>query len=148
MSYPSQPVCWSWPVPALERAEEVERLVTRGLSRGAAEMVLDDWAGHRLARFHDGRCAVCPAGGADVEDHDHRTGLVRGHLCRSCNRREPYPQHAEMFDRYRERPPAVILGISRYYVGYAWTDGWWENEVGARMLTGNPGWVRVTETDS
>ncbi len=33
-------------------------------------------------------CALCPATGRLVIDHDHETGLVRGLLCCSCNNRE------------------------------------------------------------
>lgn len=43
----------------------------------------------RLLAGQDGACAVCrrpPAGAFDLEvDHDHRTGAVRGLLCRACN---------------------------------------------------------------
>ena len=36
----------------------------------------------------DGHCAVCGATGKLVADHDHKTGLLRGLLCRACNQRE------------------------------------------------------------
>ena len=32
------------------------------------------------------RCAMCGTGPVIECDHDHRTGLVRGYLCRDCNR--------------------------------------------------------------
>jgi hypothetical protein len=47
----------------------------------------DDY--NRLLAAQDGKCAIC--GGLrrqnlDV-DHDHKTGLIRGLLCKRCNRR-------------------------------------------------------------
>lgn len=152
------PACWSWAIPTRTREEEVEYLVAQNalltnpddrLDRGSIEMLVEDWSYHRLTVFHSDRCAVCGRTtglGGLVDDHDHWTGLIRGLLCRSCNRREPYPQYAELFDLYRERPPTVILGVRRYYEGVTWPYGWWENEAWARLLTGNPEWTRVEET--
>jgi Recombination endonuclease VII len=86
----SDPVCWSWPVPRAPLA-------------GDDEAALHGW--------HDRRCAVC---GSDdprlVIDHDHGTGLVRGLLCPPCNRKEG-ARYGGVFDRYRQRPPASILGV-------------------------------------
>lgn len=42
-----------------------------------------------LLDLQDGRCGMCgetpSLGDRLIEDHDHRTGLIRGLLCRSCN---------------------------------------------------------------
>jgi hypothetical protein len=42
----------------------------------------------RLFAEQDGRCAICsrtnPSGSLDV-DHNHKTGAIRGLLCRRCN---------------------------------------------------------------
>lgn len=87
------PDCWSWDTRTPE-------------SQGDARS--------RLRAWHGGRCAVC--GYRDVrlvEDHDHETGLIRGLLCRSCNGREPHDDGP--FRKYRERPPAQILGIHLRY---------------------------------
>ena len=52
-----------------------------------------DWPlpepGTSLTKWQAGRCAWCGVTGRPlVEDHCHRTGLVRGLLCRSCNTAE------------------------------------------------------------
>ncbi|MFD9076613.1 endonuclease domain-containing protein [Streptomyces lasiicapitis] len=87
-----EPVCWSWGAAPSEGKDD--RFAFRA--------------------WHDGRCAVC--GYRDVrlvDDHDHDTGLIRGLLCRSCNGREPNDDG--LFRKYRERPPAQILGIYLRY---------------------------------
>lgn len=38
-----------------------------------------------LLRGQNGTCAICRAGEDWVVDHDHKTGAVRGVLCRQCN---------------------------------------------------------------
>lgn len=46
----------------------------------------DDY--HRMEHEQEGMCAICDGGGRMlhlVVDHDHRTGAVRGLLCRNCN---------------------------------------------------------------
>lgn len=82
----------------------------------AADVVADDEAGV-LARWQDGRCAICGKNRELVCDHDHETGLVRGWLCRSCNTTEGTNQEPDtIFARYRDRPPAAILGIAARYL--------------------------------
>jgi hypothetical protein len=152
-----EPACWSWPVPVVTREDEIERLIAENAlvsdsserrSPAAIRLATADWGGYLIRRFQGGRCAVCGERPLCilVKDHDHRTGLVRGWLCRSCNRQEPYPQYAGLFDLYRERPPAVILGVRSYYEGSGWPYGWWNDEALAIGLTGDPGWVRVEQT--
>jgi hypothetical protein len=90
----SDPACWSWPAPE-------------------AGQTVDDW--------HTELCAIC-GDPSETVDHCHRSGLVRGHLCRSCNRREG--RHAGgIYRRYRERPPAVIVGHTYPYDDTNWMDG-------------------------
>jgi hypothetical protein len=101
---------------ALER-RHIERLAARDpvcCSWDAAIPQGHDGDRSTLRAWHAGLCAVC--GYRDdrlVEDHDHDTGLIRGLLCRSCNGREPHDDG--LFRKYRERPPAQILGIRLRY---------------------------------
>lgn len=52
--------------------------------------LIGPWQEHlsSLHAWHDGRCGLCGFISGLVMDHDHRTGLERGLLCRSCNTRE------------------------------------------------------------
>ncbi|WP_432279202.1 endonuclease domain-containing protein [Nocardia brasiliensis] len=93
------PACWFWDAP--------ER---RCPSTGGAMYV-----------WQRGRCAICGVEGemgghwGMVLDHDHRTGLIRGWLCRCCNAAEGHPTRDGRRLNYRLRPPAAILGIRRIY---------------------------------
>ena len=75
-----------------------------------------------LRRWQAGACAMCSAFPKRLlVDHCHRTGLVRGLLCTSCNTAEGLG-NSPAFAAYRERPPAVILGVEEQY-GSPW-DGY------------------------
>lgn len=72
-----------------------------------------------LRRWQAGACAMCSASrGRLLVDHCHRTGLVRGLLCTSCNTAEGM-HSAPSFVAYRKRPPAVMLGVEEQY-GSPW----------------------------
>lgn len=72
-----------------------------------------------LRRWQDGACAMCSAlPNRLLVDHCHRSGLIRGLLCTSCNTAEGL-QDAPSFAAYRSRPPAVLLGMEEQY-GSAW----------------------------
>lgn len=88
----TQPACWSWPHP--------ERPVT-------------SWAD--VADWHADRCAACGYRRELVTDHCHKSGLVRGLLCRGCNVQEGCG-NPWWGDGYRARPPAVILGYTEPYL--------------------------------
>lgn len=94
------PACWDWPLPSDDLVEQCS--YENGL-------LLFEW--------QDGHCAVC---GSDwhklVEDHDHKTGLVRGYLCRRCNSGEGRNREPDtIYSKYRNRNPASILGIREVY---------------------------------
>lgn len=75
-----------------------------------------------LRRWQVGACAMCSASrGRLLVDHCHRTGLIRGLLCTSCNTAEGLSSSAA-FTAYRDRPPAVMLGVEEQY-GSPW-DGY------------------------
>jgi hypothetical protein len=88
------PACHSWPLPL-------------------PGQTLHDW-------FPE-LCAICLHGEGEVVDHCHRTGLVRGYLCWSCNRREGRASY-DPFRAYRRRPPAVIVGWTYQYDETNWCD--------------------------
>jgi hypothetical protein len=72
-----------------------------------------------LRRWQGGACAMCSASrGRLLVDHCHRTGLVRGLLCSSCNTAEGLGS-SPAFAAYRERPPAAMLGVAEQY-GALW----------------------------
>lgn len=108
------PGCWSWPT-ALDWTQvadyyggPVEALRQRFNEgeRSALRIAFAAW--------HDNRCAVCGFREKQlVTDHDHDTGLMRGLLCPSCNGSEPHNNGP--FQKYRERPPAQIIGIHLRY---------------------------------
>lgn len=111
-----EPACWSWSLPPVP------------------EEPLGDYMRmdvYLFIAFHDGRCAICGAAPADVEDHDHSTGMTRGYLCRGCNVQEGVSTHP-LFNRYRSRNPASILRVRLPYTGRGWEDGvpvgGWENQ--------------------
>lgn len=108
------PACWSWaPEITLDQiADEygwdAADFEPRFLNKEESALRV------ALAAWHGRRCAVCGFHALRlVDDHDHDTGLIRGLLCGSCNGREPYDNG--LFRKYRERPPAEILGIRLRY---------------------------------
>lgn len=72
-----------------------------------------------LRLWQAGACAMCSASrGRLLVDHCHRTGLVRGLLCASCNTAEAHSE-AAAFRAYRKNPPAAMLRIEEQY-GAPW----------------------------
>ncbi|MFE6904016.1 endonuclease VII domain-containing protein [Streptomyces sp. NPDC057717] len=86
----------------------------------------EQWPGPKIPRWYawwrlhdiqDGTCATCDAPAYAI-DHDHTTGLVRGLLCVSCNKREGMCWRRELdgghrgdpcFHAYWKHPPAAPL---------------------------------------
>lgn len=98
------PACWGWTVPDGFRPQDPDPDVS-GLG------AIEDWQA--------GRCAICASRASLVTDHDHSTGLVRGLLCQRCNTAEAF-RSVGPYGRYRERPPAAILGVqARYWDPFA-----------------------------
>ncbi|MFG2400838.1 endonuclease domain-containing protein [Streptomyces lydicus] len=94
------PSCHAWKVPG--------EAVPSHLSAAAA-----------LRLWQADACALCSASRRRLlVDHCHRTGLIRGLLCTSCNTAEAH-SGAAAFAAYRERPPTAMLGIKEQY-GSAW----------------------------
>jgi hypothetical protein len=103
---PAEPACWSWPVTDAHRAQAAQGFESDVWIRLGAEFICE---------WQQDRCAICAASSPRLElDHDHGTGLIRGWLCRSCNQAEGRRSDA-VFVMYRERPPAVMLGVREVY---------------------------------
>lgn len=137
------PDCWSWPAD-IGWAEVTEfyggavgdlRARFEAEEEHAVYMVLLAWQGDR--------CAVCSYRDPRlVRDHDHETGMVRGLLCRSCNGLEPHD--VGLFQKYRSRPPAQILGLRLRY--YDQRNGWSEpRPVIQRRLANHPAYALVAK---
>lgn len=124
----SAPACWSWPVP--DDVESWQPSVEYSVGTGEYQLpqsVVDDLiaigrtpegrARALLSWWQAGRCAMCGVTGVHLsEDHDHVSGLVRGHLCRRCNTREGmYGGEDNPFGRYRAKHPTLILGLELRY---------------------------------
>lgn len=64
-----------------------------------------------------GPCAMCGDNESLVDDHDHRTALIRGLLCVPCNKLEGWQQSQDKpFEGYRRKSPAIMLGLTiRYF---------------------------------
>lgn len=86
---------------------------TYGLGKGEYEA---------LFKAQGGKCAIC--GGTRKQrlsvDHCHKTQLVRGLLCRTCNGRlltaaRDKPETLRRAAYYLEYPPAVIYIGERFY---------------------------------
>lgn len=93
------PACWGWTVP--------ENLTLQGPDQDVSGLAA-------IEAWQAGRCGICATHGRLVTDHDHSTGLIRGLLCSRCNTAEVF-RDVGPYRRYRERPPAMILGVQARY---------------------------------
>ena len=86
---------------------------TYGITQDEKQQVID---------AQDGGCICAPWTGYDGRtrdlstDHDHKTGVVRGVLCKHCNdllgRIRDDPAYFRLMLQYLEDPPAVkVLGV-------------------------------------
>jgi hypothetical protein len=151
-----EPACWSWPIPPLPTLEGLLAQIETENARLPRDERRDPRAAHyhmvdgghrsQFDAFHARRCAVC-ACAVDrlVDDHHHASGLLRGRLCLGCNRAEGSSGHP-VFEAYRRRPPAVILGYRKFYVGVGWPNRWWNHQDQGRWLTGDPDWSQECAT--
>lgn len=63
-----------------ERVRAQDRVGYRRRTYDLAPETIED-----MRRIQGGVCAICEEGPPEWVDHDHRTGLVRGLLCKPCN---------------------------------------------------------------
>ena len=81
-----------------------------------------------MRKWQDGRCAGCGLPDSSlVEDHSHKTGLIRGYLCRSCNTLEGVSDNARWIRWRAGMNPATILGAKEIY------DGGWAHQAMLRL---------------
>lgn len=107
----SDPACWSWPLPT---DKEIQGYLM-SFSAGTRRYLGDARSLYVMGPWHAGRCAICGSDGdVLVNEHDHRTGLMRGRTCQSCNVREGL-NYGGVFAKYRERNPATICGVTERY---------------------------------
>ncbi len=95
----------------------------------------------RLFGEQGGHCATCP-GPAEVVDHCHRSGLVRGVLCYDCNHVEAlHARQAELgvhrggrcwFQSYWDHPPGAA---------FAWYRPYENRATASHFLTTPPAWA-------
>lgn len=126
-----EPACWSWTLPTPEDLSAFDTFDGWGALVGVTDDEADFLRSLRPSPdsvafnvFHDGRCAICGVTSDRrlVNDHDHLTGMIRGKLCRGCNTTEGFSRYP-VFQKYRERNPASILGVRLPYTGIGWEDG-------------------------
>lgn len=115
------PACWGWPVPRNPAPRDPASIFAPGetpertIARLRDSLRDPDVAGLAvIEEWQAGRCGICSMEAQLVTDHDHSTGLVRGLLCHSCNTAEAF-RTVGPYRRYRERPPAAILGVKASY---------------------------------
>lgn len=119
----SDPACWSWQLPddldiaAAAIRDSLPPDVQEAVERGNG----GDWKSSAMEAWHKGMCAICGRREARVTDHDHRTGLIRGLLCQSCNALEGYgpaeaAENGDVFAKYRLRNPASMWGVREFYI--------------------------------
>lgn len=78
-----------------------------------------------VSEVYDGRCAICFLRGGLIIDHDHRTGLIRGDICRGCNtharsdvpHRPVSPGRLAHYDIYAQYPPTAAVDLRGFYWG-------------------------------
>lgn len=130
LTHEFRPACWLWPVPDDIYDTPAQRAWDEMSRRHGVPVARGHTPHYALVHWQASRCALCGAGhdyynGAQVEDHDHRTGLVRGWLCRGCNIHEGFCNiRICPCARYRLRPPTAILGVTIEYTGResSWAD--------------------------
>lgn len=96
-------------------AHENRVCATYGLKKGEYDKLLE---------AQGGVCAICkePRNYRLAVDHDHKTGLVRGLLCKMCNGKtlpsvRDNPETLRAAADYLENPPALAILGERHYQG-------------------------------
>lgn len=83
---------WRAANPAKSRAQDLR-----------ARYRIDEGGIARLLENQEARCAICGGAGPDCIDHCHRSGKVRGVLCRRCN---------AGLGQFRDDPALVLAAVA------------------------------------
>lgn len=84
-------------------------------------LAINGW--DRVVAWQMDRCALCGEPDRLERDHDHKTGLRRGLLCKSCNNHEgACGEPACRCSKYRAKPPAVVVGVEVEHGGWFGVD--------------------------
>jgi hypothetical protein len=106
---PAEPVYWNWapPTEAIWEWARTDHYFHKPVKdeEEVAFRVLVRWC-----RYRCGICGTSDERRRIVVDHDHRTNMARGLLCRECNCREGFGG-GSVFGMYRERPPALVCDV-------------------------------------
>jgi hypothetical protein len=113
------PACWSWKIPTRTELDRLQAKHLRECRRflphlPATPLPEDKLRWMAMGEMHRDRCAVCGRRCSQSyrTDHDHKTGLVRGYLCPSCNTTEGFRGSDEgIFAMYRLLNPAMMCGV-------------------------------------
>ncbi len=83
--YPSCKVCHNAHQRAYRLANRAHVREQAAVNYRKRTYALDPEAIEALVQIQGGTCAICEQGKPEWVDHDHKTGLVRGLLCKPCN---------------------------------------------------------------
>lgn len=71
--------------PEFAAAERIRRRRRRAARVFGMTLVELETAEAKLLKLQKGKCPICRKNKCDVLDHDHKTGKLRGLICRKCN---------------------------------------------------------------
>ena len=78
---------------------------------------------YKVWLWHPLECAICGGEGRTIIDHDHKTHLTRGNLCRSCNVREGKGAGGPFAAWREDQNPGAMYGLAEeYWSPFTWAE--------------------------